>query len=180
MSDYIITVILVIKTFLVQFFCVFLPPLLNLFCFCQVLAVSALYCAHFCMKCSLAWYLSFLEEIFPILLFSSISLHCSLMKALSLIAILWNSAFSRVYLSLCPLPFLSLLYLAICKFSSDNHFAFLLSFSWGWFWSLPPVQCHEPSSIVLQALYRIQSLESIHHPHCIIIRGLIQVIPVPE
>jgi len=37
--------------------------------------------------------------VFPILLFSSISLHCSLRKAfLSLLAILWNSAFRWVYL----------------------------------------------------------------------------------
>ena len=27
-----------------------------------------------------------------------------------------------------------------------------ISFSWGWSQSLPPVQCHEPLSIVLQAL----------------------------
>ena len=32
---------------------------------------------------------------------------------------------------------------------------FCISFSWGWSWSLPPVQCHEPPSIVLQALYQI-------------------------
>ena len=39
--------------------------------------------------------------VFPILLLSSISLHCSLKKAfLSLLAILWNSAFSWVYISL--------------------------------------------------------------------------------
>ena len=31
--------------------------------------------------------------------------------------------------------------------------SFCISFSWGWSWSLPPVQCHEPPSIVLQALY---------------------------
>jgi len=30
---------------------------------------------------------------------------------------------------------------------------FSTSFSWGWSWPLPPVQCHEPTSIVLQALY---------------------------
>ena len=30
--------------------------------------------------------------------------------------------------------------------------SFCISFSWGWSWSLPPVQCHEPLSIVLQAL----------------------------
>ena len=64
--------------------------------------------------------------VFPILLFSSISLHCSLRKAfLSLLAILWNSAFRWVYLSFSPLPFASLLLSATSKASSDNHFAFL-------------------------------------------------------
>ena len=64
--------------------------------------------------------------VFPILLFSSISLHCSFKKAfLSLLALLWNSTFSWVYLSLSPLPFTSLLSSSICKASSDNHFAFL-------------------------------------------------------
>ena len=29
---------------------------------------------------------------------------------------------------------------------------FCISFSWGWSWSLPPVQCHEPLFIILQAL----------------------------
>ena len=63
---------------------------------------------------------------FPILLFSSISLHGSLRKAfLSLLAILWNSAFKCVYLSFSPLPFTSLLFSAICKAASENHFAFL-------------------------------------------------------
>ena len=62
--------------------------------------------------------------VFPILLFSSISLHCSLKKAFSfLLAIPWNSAFSWVYLSLFPLLFAYLLYSAICKASSDNSFA---------------------------------------------------------
>ena len=49
--------------------------------------------------------------VFPLLLFSSISLHCSLKKAfLSLLAILWNSAFSSGYLSLSPLLLASLLF----------------------------------------------------------------------
>jgi len=52
--------------------------------------------------------------VFPVLLFSSISLHWSLKKAfLSLLAILWNSAFKWVYLSFSQLllasPFLSYL-----------------------------------------------------------------------
>ena len=44
---------------------------------------------------------------------------------LSLLAILWNSAFIWVYLSLSPLLLASLLFSAICKASPDNHFAFL-------------------------------------------------------
>ena len=69
------------------------------------------------MKCSLG-ISNFFEEIpvFPILLFSSISLHWSLRKAfLSLLAIVWNSAFRCLYLSFSPLLFASLLFTAICK-----------------------------------------------------------------
>ena len=83
------------------------------------------------------------SQVFPILLFSSISLHWSLRKAFSsLHAILLNSTFKWVYLSFPPLPITSLFFSVICKASSDNHFAFLHSFSQGWSWSLPPVQCH--------------------------------------
>ena len=70
--------------------------------------------------------------VFPILLFSSISLHWSLGKTfLSLLAILWNSAFKWVYLSFFPLPLASLLFSVICKSSSDNYFAFLHLFFLG-------------------------------------------------
>ena len=62
----------------------------------------------------------------PILLFFSISLRWSLRKAfLSLLGLLWNSAFKWVYIYFSPLPFPSLLFTAICKASSDNHFTFL-------------------------------------------------------
>ena len=64
-------------------------------------------------------------------------------------------AFGMIYpthLSFYSLPFTSFLFSAICKASSDNHFAFLHFFSWGWSSSLPPVQCHKPLTIVLQAL----------------------------
>ena len=72
------------------------------------------------------------SPVFPILLFSSISLHWSLRKAfLSLLAILWNSAFKWEYLSFSPLPFTSLLFTAIWKASSDSHFAFLHFFFLG-------------------------------------------------
>ena len=91
--------------------------------------------------------------VFPILLFSSMSLHWSPRKAfLSLLAILWNPELRWVHLSFSPLPFLSLLFTAICKGSLDNPSAFLLSFSWEWPWFLPSVQCHKLPSIVLQAL----------------------------
>ena len=64
--------------------------------------------------------------VFPILLFSSTSLHWSQMKAfLSLLAILWNSAFKWVYLSFSALLFASSLFTAICKVSSDSHFSLL-------------------------------------------------------
>ena len=72
-----------------------------------------------------AWNVPLISLVFPILLFSLISLHCSLRKSfLSLLAILWNSAFSWVYLSLSALSFASLHFSAICKTSSDNHLAF--------------------------------------------------------
>ena len=70
--------------------------------------------------------------VFPILLLSSISLHWYLKKAfLSLLAILWNSAFRCLYLSFSHLLFTSLLFTAICKASSDSHFAFSPFFSMG-------------------------------------------------
>ena len=93
------------------------------------------------MKCSLGISKFFKRSlIFPILLFSYISLHWSLRKAfLSLLAILWNSAFKWVYLSFSPLLFASLLFTAICKASSDSHFAVLNFFFLGMV--LIPISC---------------------------------------
>ena len=75
------------------------------------------------------WYLQiFLQRssVLPILIFSFFFLHCSFKKTfLSLLSVLWKSAFSWVYLSLSPLTFTSLLSLAICKASSEHHFVFL-------------------------------------------------------
>ena len=69
--------------------------------------------------------------VFPILLFPSISLHCSLKTFWSFLVVLWNSAISWVYLSLCPLPFTSVLFSTVCKALSDNHFAFFHLFFFG-------------------------------------------------
>ena len=109
---------------------------------------------------------------------------------LSLLAILWNSAFHWAYVSLSPLPFASLLFSALCNASQTTTLPCCISFSWRWFWSLSPVQCYKPPSIVLQVILWHKGstsdsivlqalclpdliLESIHHLHCIIAKDLI-------
>ena len=68
---------------------------------------------HYYLKTSL---------VFPILLFSSISLHWSLRKAfLSLLAILWNSAFRCLYLPFSPLLFISLLWRPTRSFRTNTQ-----------------------------------------------------------
>ena len=116
--------------------------------------------------------------VFPILLFSSISLHWSLRKVfLSLLAILWNSAFKWEYLSFSHLLLASLHFPAICKASSDSHFAFLHFFSMGMVlipvsYTMSQISVHSPSGSLS---IRSSPLKSISH--CIFIRDLIQVIP---
>ena len=98
---------------------------------------------------------NFLGEISSLshLLFSSIYLHWLLRKAfLSLLAILWNSAFRCLYLSFSPLLFISFLFTAICKASQTAILLFCIHFPWEWSWSLSLVQYHEPPSIDHQAL----------------------------
>jgi len=94
--------------------------------------------------------------VFPILLLSSISLHWSLRKAfLSLLAVLWNSVFRWIYLSFSPLPFTYLLFIPVCKASSDKNFAFLHFFFLGRSLSQALVPCQEPPYIIIQALYQL-------------------------
>ena len=88
--------------------------------------------AHPYMKCSFD-ISNFLEEISS-LSHSIVFLYFFVLfieEGLSLLAVLWNSAFSWVYLTLSPLLFASLLSLSICKASSDNHFALLHFFLLG-------------------------------------------------
>ena len=106
MSDHTIVVIWVIHTFFIQFFCIFLPLLNLFFCvksFCflpfiaPIFAINSLLVSLIFLKWSL---------VFPILLFSSISLLWSLKKTfLSLLAILWNSALFPFFLCLSLLFF---------------------------------------------------------------------------
>ena len=106
------------------------------------------------MKCSLVC-LIFLKRslVFPILIvvlyfFTLITEEGFLISA----CILWNSAFKWVYLFFSPLPFASLLFSAIYKASSDNHFAFLHFFFLGMVLITASCTCHELPTIVLQAL----------------------------
>ena len=78
--------------------------------------------------------------VFHILFFSCVSLHLLLRKSFSsLLPILWNSAFKWVYLSFSLWPFAYLLFKAIYKASSDDHFVFLQFFYLGML--LIPASC---------------------------------------
>ena len=89
-----------------------------------------------------------LSLVFPLVLFSSISLHWSLKKSfLFLLAILWNSAFQGISFLF---PLLFTFFTAICKVFSDNYFAFLHFF----FLDMALITTSSPF-IVLQALYQI-------------------------
>ena len=140
------------RSFFVEFICVFFPPLLNIFCFSY----------HFCPLLSpiIAWNVPLVSLIFLkrslvfFILFSSMSLHWSLRQAfLSLLSILWNFAFKWVYISLYPLALPSLLFSAISKNSSDNHFACLHFFFLRIIlntasWSISCTSIHSSSSIL--------------------------------
>ena len=156
-------------------FSVYSCHLFLIFYFCQVHAISVLYCAHLCTKSSLG-ISTFLEEI------SSLSHSIVFLYFFALITeegFLISPCYSlEFYIHmgisfLFSFPFASLLFTAVCRAPSDNCFTFLHFFFGGWSCSLPPVQCHKPLSIVLQALYQIQSLDSVSHYHCITIRDLI-------
>ena len=86
--------------------------------------------------------------VFPILLFSSISLHWSLKKASYLFLLFFGTLHSHVYI----FPFLlcfSLLFFSqlFVRPPQAAILLFCISFLWEWSWSLSPVQCHEPHSI---------------------------------
>ena len=128
------------RSFLYSSFCIlatssyYLLLLLGPYHFCPLLSPS--------LHEMFPWYLYFLEEISS-LSHSVVFLYffaLTLRKAfLSLLAILWNSAFKWIYFFFSPLLFTSLLFTAICKASSDSHSAFLHFFFLGMV--LIPVSC---------------------------------------
>ena len=146
----------------VQFFCVLLSPLLNLFCFYELLTISVLYWAHPCMKYSLVSPI-FLKRslVFPILLFSSFFFFFK-QVFLSLLTSLWNSAFSWVYFPF--LPCFSFLFFPqlFLNLPQTTFLPFCNSISLEWFWSLPLVQWYKPLSMVLQVLCLPDLIPSIY------------------
>ena len=105
--------------------------LILMFCFCSIHTFSVLYCAHLCMKCFLG-ISDFPQEI------SSLSHSIIFLYFFALITeegFLISPLFSgTLHSDGCTFPFLlwlSLLFSAICKASSGNHFAFLHFFFLG-------------------------------------------------
>ena len=117
------------KIFFVQFFCVFLPPLPNIFYLSQFCTISILYCAYLYMKLFLA-VSNFLEEIsslspfycFPLFL---CIVHLGRTSYLSLL--FFGTLFSDGYIFpfLCCLLFL---FSDICKTSSATFLPFFFYF----------------------------------------------------
>ena len=91
--------------------------------------------------------------VFPILLFSSVSLHWCWGRPSCLSWLFFGTLHSNGNIFpflLCPLLlFFSQLFV---RHPEATNLPFCTSFSWWWCWSLPPVQCHEHPSIVIQAL----------------------------
>ena len=134
-------IIWVVRIVFVRFFCVFLPSLLNIFCFCWVHTISVLYRAHLCMKCSFG-ISEFLEEI------PSLSHSVLFLYVFALIAeegFLISSCYSlELCIQMCvsflfSSVFASLLLTAMCKASPDSHFGLWHFFSMGMV--LIPVSC---------------------------------------
>ena len=128
------------------------------------------------MKCSLVSPL-FLKRslVFPILLFSSVSLHCSLKKAfLSLLGILWNSAFSWVHFSFSPLPFTSFLCQRFVRPPQTTTLPSCISFSWGCLVAASHTMLWTSVHSSSGTLYTKSN--AICHLYCIIIRDLMLVI----
>ena len=72
---------------------------------------------------------------------------------LSLLAILWNSAFKWVYLSFSPCFLLLFFSQLFVRSPRTAILLFCISFSWGWSWSLSPVQCTNLCPVSLCVLF---------------------------
>ena len=153
MSDHTIVSIWVMPIFFVQFFCVFLPPLLI-----SSASVRSIPFLSF-IKPIFAWNVTlvsnFLEEISS-LSHSVVFLYFFALITEDLFLLFFGTLHSDGYI----FPFLLCFSLLFSSqlFVRPPQMAILLfciSFPWGWSWSLSPIQCHKPHSIVHQAIYQI-------------------------
>ena len=116
-------------------------------------SISVHYWAHLCMKCSLG-ICNFLEEISN-LSYSIVFLYFFTLinKEGSFLSLLcFGTLHSNGISFLFSFAFSFSSFLSFVRAPQTAILPFFVSFSWGWSWSLPPVQCHEPLSIVLQGL----------------------------
>jgi len=89
--------------------------------------------------------------VFPILLLSSISLHCSLRP--SCLSLLFSGTLHSVVYTFSFLHFFSLLFFPLfVKPPQTTTLPSCISFSLGWLLLVPSVQCFASLSIVLQVL----------------------------
>ena len=120
---------------------IYFAPIILIFLFIYSKLIS-LYRPHF-LKLSFLDHFLKDPEVFPIVLFFSVSLYWSLRKAfLSLLAIVWNSEFKWIYLPFSPLLLASLLPQLFVRLPQTTILLCCISYSWEWPWSLPPVQGH--------------------------------------
>ena len=99
---------------------------------CSVLILPQIKCSLATITSCVSPAFSMTSLVFPILLLSPFSLHCSVKKIFSsLLSILWSSAFRWVYLSFSLL--LSLLFFSQLFVRPPLT---TISFFWGWFLSL--------------------------------------------
>ena len=89
--------------------------------------------------------------VFPILLLSSVSLHWCWGRLSYLSLLFFGTLHSNgnIFPFLLTFLFFSQLFV---RPPQTTILPFCISFSWGWSSSLPAVQCHEPLSIILQAV----------------------------
>ena len=124
----------------------------------SVRSISVLYWAHLCMKCSLG-ISNFLEEISSLshsiiflYFFALITEEGFLISPCSSLELCIQMVVIFAFLLCFSLLLFSQLFL---RLPQTTILLFWNSFSWGWSWSVSPIQCHEPLSIVHQVLYQI-------------------------
>ena len=87
--------------------------------------------------------------VFPSLMFPSISLHWSLRRLSYLSLLFFGTLHSDGYIFHFLLCLLLLFFPQLfVRPPQTTILPCCFSFAWGWFWSLPPIQCYEPPSIV--------------------------------